>query len=298
MVRIGLGEVSESRTEFRMSWQALPQLVAAGLGLALFCAPAAAEWPVLDPYLNAEIVDSATDAEPKQRRVVLGPLKKIKNTLKPEREEFVRATSRSVTYYIPDERRVEPVRGFYNAQLDAAGETLFACEGRTCGSSNYWANTIFERRILYGPEQFQSYRVIRMADAPERFLAVYVGQRGTRKVYSHIELVTLAASDAPTFADLLAAGAVIFDESTHQLEALRAYLAADAGRDVAVVVHGSQTLDLAVALNDTQKRAERVRRRLIGEGIDAERISAHGLGPLAPAAGKPARRVELVSVQR
>ena len=297
MVCTGLGETTVKGRRVAVRGRLCRLLLTAAGALSL-CTGAAADWPVLDAYPNAEAMDSATDAEPKQRRVVLGPLKKIRNTLRPEREQFVRGSLRSVTYFIPDERRVDPVRAFFDTQLDAAGETLFACEGRSCGSSNYWANTVFDRAILYGPEQLQSYRIVRMADAPERYLAVYVAQRGTRKVYAHVELVTLAAGDEPKFADLLAAGSVIFDESPHQVEALRAFLEGDTGRGVAVVVHGGGALELDVALNDTQKRAERVRRRLVGAGIAGERIFAHGVGPLAPTSEKPPRRVELVAVDR
>ena len=286
------------RTSGGRAASALATLLALTLATVPAAAAPAQAWPVLDRFANAEVQQTATDAEAKQRRLILGPLKKIKNTLAPVRQQFVRGTLRAETYFVPDERRVEPVRAFLDGRLDLAGETLYECQGRTCGSSNYWANTVFGERILYGPEQYQSYRIVRMAGVPERYLAAYVGQRGTRKIYVHVQLVIAAGNDAPTFANLLGSGAIIFDESTHQIEALRAFLNSDPSHHIAVVVHGGGALDTEVALSETRQRAERVRRRLIDEGIAAARLSAYGVGPLAPVPGKPASRTEFVSIAR
>ena len=78
---------------------------------------------------------------------------------------------------------------FYREQLVLRGGLAFECQGRTCGSSSYWANRILDKPVLYGPEQFQQYQVFTLpADAG--YVAIYVGQRATRKIYAHIEFVS------------------------------------------------------------------------------------------------------------
>ena len=254
-------------------------------------------WPAIERFPGAEVVSAASDVAAKQRRLILGPLKKVRNALAPEREEFVRGTVRSETYFIPDERRVDAVRTWLDARLSKVGETVYSCSGRTCGSSNYWANTVFGERILYGPEQFQSYSIVLITGPLPRYVAAYVGQRGNRKIYVHVEQVSVAGASAPTFVNLLADGGLIFDDSVRQIEALREYLSADQDRRVAVVVHGGGALELEIALAGTQQRAERVRRRLVSEGVRANGLIARGIGPLAPVSGRPATRVELVALQ-
>ena len=255
-----------------------------------------AETP-LEDYPGLEVVDTRHDDTLSSRRLILGSLKKINNLLEPERVEYISGTRGSMTAFIPNERRTDTVKKFYRDQLRILGEILFECRGRTCGSSNYWANTVFGERILYGPEQFQSYSIVLIAGLLPRYVAAYVGQRGNRKIYVHVEQVSVAGASAPTFVNLLADGGLIFDDSVHQIEALREYLSADQDRRVAVVVHGGGALELEMALAGTQQRAERVRRRLVSEGVRANGLIARGIGPLAPVSGRPATRVELVALQ-
>ena len=72
----------------------------------------------------------------------------------------------------------------YLNQLKTVGNLEFACEGRACGSSSYWANKIFNNAVLYGPEQFQNYAVFR---TPSGWWTIYISQRATRKIYARLD---------------------------------------------------------------------------------------------------------------
>jgi hypothetical protein len=115
---------------------------------------------------------------------VLGTLEKVNHEVQPEASEFLRGKKSTRTYYLPQNRKTSQVADFFKEQLAGEGEIAFSCKGRGCGSSSLWANQIFDRAILYGPEQYQYYLIASIDDA---YLAVYIGQRATRKIYVYLE---------------------------------------------------------------------------------------------------------------
>ena len=139
-------------------------------------------------YQSSELIDGRDEREKTSHLIVLGALEKINHELEPEESAVYSGWKSTRTYYLPLARRTAEVSGFYRKQLHLLGELAFECRGRTCGSSSYWANRILDKAILYGPEQFQDYQIFSLYD-DSGYLAVYVGQRATRKIYVHIEHV-------------------------------------------------------------------------------------------------------------
>lgn len=142
---------------------------------------------LLNQPADAELVDSVEQTETGPELVVLGALEKVNHELEPEASESVLGRKSSATWHLTQTKRTRRVIGYYQAQLDELGEPLFTCHGRSCGSSSYWANRVFEQAILYGPEQHQYYSVHRASDG--KYVALYIGQRATRKVYVHLVVV-------------------------------------------------------------------------------------------------------------
>jgi OmpA-OmpF porin, OOP family len=96
--------------------------------------------------------------------------------------------------------------------------------------------------------------------------------------------------------------ATIKPESSAQLNEMVAYLKADAKANVYVVGHTDSKGKLDYNIKLSTARAEAVTAALVKAGINAERLSAKGLGPLAPLATNLTengqaknRRVELVA---
>jgi len=143
----------------------------------------------LSLYQGAALVDSLDESEKSMHLIVLGALEKVNHELEPEQLTMLAGRKSSRTYYLPLARRTKEVSTFYRGQLVLQGELTFECYGRSCGSSSYWANHILGQAILYGPEQFQHYQVYELPDEGG-YLAVYVGQRATRKIYVHVESIT------------------------------------------------------------------------------------------------------------
>ena len=135
---------------------------------------------------GAELVEQQRDDSPGVYLLALGSLEKVDHVLEPEDARTLVARRHALTWYLPTARRTADVAAFLTAQFPALGEVLFECRGRGCGSSSYWANRLFEQAILYGPEEYQHYFALTLADG-SGYLAVYVAQRAPPKICVHIE---------------------------------------------------------------------------------------------------------------
>jgi len=169
--------------------------------------PAAVAEPVA-LYPSSELVEQET-IESTALLVVLGALEKVNHELQPEKSVLVPGRKDSSTWYLPEARRTKQVAEHFKSELVESANILFECQGRSCGSSSYWANKHFERAILYGPEQYQHY-LIAQRSTPEPpasgvsisepfispkieegdYIVIYIGERATRKIYAHIEYIS------------------------------------------------------------------------------------------------------------
>ncbi len=265
--------------------------------LMVFTAPAVSELP---DYPEAEVESTTEDTTDISRRLILSSLKKINNILAPEKVEYVKGTRESLTLYIPNERRTEVVLEFYRDHLLRQGTILYECHGRECGSSNYWANTVFSTSKLYGPEQFQHY-VLAQLDGSGDYIALYVAMRGTRKIYVHIE--TTRPTDLVSTEDTLAdQGRFVFtdDNTAEIISTIARLLAEDEGLKIHLVVHQGLLPDQEVtdAVSQTQKVGEQIKLDAASGGISGDRITVNGIGPLAPNREYGDNRIEILIPDR
>lgn len=285
----------------------LPQVLLGWLllGLGIPVAPAA-DLPV---YPGAELVESQPGGAVERNQIILSSLKKIRNVLEPDRIASVRGSLSTQTYYVPNVRNVDVVIEHYKDSVRQGYETLFTCQGRSCGSSNYWANTVFKNSILYGPEQFQYYWV-GLDSATRYYHLVYLGRRGTQKIYIQHEVIAVetqgiggGARDSKYFGSTgvvrlpLAEFASDLDELALML---LGQLRENSNARVAIVVHDyQQELEtLEQAIDRTTKQAEVLKRQLIDLGLAGQRLEAYGVGPLSPYEELQYPRVDLVLLPR
>ena len=84
------------------------------------------------------------------------------------------------------------VRQFWREQ---GAHTLYWCEGRECGPSSLWANSVFKSARLYGPEDNQAYALMMPpqteARATSQVIALYAIKRGNGRMYLHQETLQL-----------------------------------------------------------------------------------------------------------
>ncbi|MDP1929836.1 MAG: DUF4892 domain-containing protein [Gammaproteobacteria bacterium] len=251
-------------------------------------------------------------------RLALGRMQRVNGRVTAGREERVLGDLTRITYQIPAGYPGADVFAHFAEQLLAAGGAeLFRCQGRGCGSSNFWANDIFANRILYGPETDQFYLATTLGNTDEgvtTYAAVYVITRGNRSVYAHLDVleireqaVELPITTAETLLlKLRQEGSAIlpgfaFDAQDQLIEDSGIGLLIDTLRSdpllrAYVVVHLRAPGDLNTLMQRSARRATGIVARLTDAGIEAGRVSAQGVGPLAPACrlSPCGERVELV----
>lgn len=249
-------------------------------------------------------------------RLALGRMQRVNGRVTPGREERVQGVLTRVTYQIPTGYTGADVFEHFSNQLLADGVELFRCQGRGCGSSNFWANDIFDNRVLYGPEtdQFYMASTLGTSDNISAYVALYVITRGNRSVYAHLDVLQLpeiaedlrAESPEAMVLRLHQEGSLqirgLSFNSEDELRAAPALeLLANALRNdpllrVYIVAHLAREGDLETLLARSKLRAEAVKDRLVAAGINEGRLNAQGVGPLAPTCqlGPCAERVELV----
>lgn len=223
-----------------------------------------------------------------------------------------------ITYRAPDGEPSDLVFEHFQSQLKQLPHNLlFECHARKCGDSNQWANRIFDVRELYGPKGQQHYLAAQLnTDDGPVFLAIYSIQRGNKRVYLQLDLLEPEAGSSVDLAvnpDTILA--VFKSEGVFSLPNLSFdgdnQLTADADKRLAAVVtalkkstrlklyvvgHVAGSEDLDILKSRSQARAETVRQALVDAGIKEERLSAQGVGPLAPVkkGSEHANRISLV----
>lgn len=272
--------------------------------------------PLIQGFPDSEIVEIKFE-EDINYRVVLGSLQRTRGQVVPEDSERLRGDVTKLTYEISPEFTGEDVYLFFQEQVaEKSYSELFTCTGSACGSSNYWANDIFRKRILYGPERNQFYLVMQnSADAEVvSFISLYIITRGNRRAYAHIEIIEVGGSIAPpniiNISDLstklLNEGSLILPDIEFReddrlslstdLSFLVELLQKNPSNRFYLVTHVQGDAPLSDLMQRSITRANEVAGRLIGMGVSANQIIAEGVGPLAPrcSSGNCAEFVELV----
>ncbi|MDH0141394.1 DUF4892 domain-containing protein [Aquipseudomonas alcaligenes] len=167
--------------------------------LSLVCAPLLAAEPAgsqdleVLPRLARSVIVDYRDTPAAERRYPQDSLRRISGQLV-AREVLVEGRLRALTYQLPEEHGPREALQIARQHLQAQGaQLLFWCEGRDCGSSSLWANQIFGSAKLYGPEEQQSYLLLRLAGPQDSLLALYGIVRGNRRAYLHVEQLDAGA---------------------------------------------------------------------------------------------------------
>ena len=289
----------------------------AALGFAALAAAAAAAQDVAgsrDPaglarYPGAWIVEhSERAAGALPYDFITAPVDKIRRDVRFEGERVSGALQR-VTYRVPDGARLADVIAFYERMVDAISPgVVFSCRGPDCGRSTVWANDVFGVAELNAPNRNQFYLAAPVTVAgAERLIALYIVQRGNRRIYAHVDSVT---PDTPpkfarveTVADALsregyvtlagvepdAAGALDAGDLAALGEAAAALAEAQwAGLQLVCHLFGDRSVEALLAA--AEECAAAAAAALAEGGVTA---IPHGIGPLAPHGGAKAR-VDLV----
>lgn len=250
------------------------------------------------------VIDGAYD-------FIYASVDKIKRDVSFESSVRFSGTGKKITYEMPRGVSREDALGWYTSQLDRLGGTmLFTCEGPDCGRATIWASQIFRVRSLSAPDRQQSYAAYVLGEASDQTLvAVYVVERGNKRVNAHIEEVKPSApvtfDENQGFADSLNATGVavirnvtpkrdgsIDEEAKQVISAIAKKMSNLVSRDIYVVCHMHASGSTDPLIEASGRCAEEVAGQLAAES--SLEPKAMGVGPLLPVEGRKLSRVEVV----
>ncbi len=213
--------------------------------------------------------------------LMLSELKKANNIVVADKRKALDGQLTRITYRIPDSHKPDDAFEHFRTQLTAQGaEVLFQCKGRDCGSSHYWANDFFGISQLYGLDRTQFYMAARLG---EDYLALYAVQRGNRRVYLQLDVVSVAGG-SELVQQLKVAGfaAISLDPSAPMevVDPIVQLLAEFEPGDAFWLVVHRQGRPVEDALAQSAALARQIETGVRGAGFD--NVQAFGVGPLVP----------------
>jgi hypothetical protein len=241
------------------------------------------------------------------REYALGRVDKTRRNVRVEHEVRAAAAKEWATYEMPSGTQPDEVIEHYLGVLDT--EPLFSCHGRDCGRSNLWANEVFKRATLYGPDANQFYFA---GEKDGALVALYVIKRGNRRVYAHLEVLrpeqqVAVGHNAEALERLAGDGHALVEGVTPDrlgqlddaeialLDSLAEGMAVFAGQTVYVVCHLYGSESSASLIERSQSCAE-IAADILGSNGEQELVP-FGAGPLLPRVGLGAR-IELILPHR
>lgn len=244
-------------------------------------------------FVNADVLNSADYANIKRPsgseivqyeerdsdyRFILGSLKKINGVLVREKEQNLKGRLYRITYKVPD--RFTPQAAFSDIDLQIkqmGGAVLFQCVSRACGSSNQWANKVFNYSRLYGFDQSQSFASYRLGN---QNFSLYSVQRGNKQVYLRLEVLVTPDEGDRT---LLAQGkGVPYDGN---IETITKYLTENPSKTIWLVGQNHDDISIQQQLTKAYKSIEVLKSELAERGVEGTRVKLHSLGGFSPERG-------------
>ncbi len=141
------------------------------------------------PRFPASKIVAFAESPQLERIYPQGSVRRISGRLRYEREILAQGRHAAVTYELPRTHSADQV--FSTARetlLEQGAELLYWCQGRECGASSLWANSVFGNATLYGSDDQQAYALLRLAEPNhDSLLALYSITRGNRRAYLHAE---------------------------------------------------------------------------------------------------------------
>ena len=112
----------------------------------------------------------------------LGSVRRISGQLRFSAELTISGERNLTTWQLSPVHTADAAFAQVREHLQQEGSRLlYWCEGRDCGPSNLWANSVFGNARLYGPDERQRYAVLVSATSPELF-ALYTVTRGNGRM--------------------------------------------------------------------------------------------------------------------
>lgn len=286
------------------------------LAAARVAAAAPKDHPAVTPY-EGSVATRRDDDGFKPYTLVTGVDAKGKTDEEVFRTLKVEGNVTRLAYENPKSRSAPEIHANYREGLEKGGfKILFSCATTACGpgyATSRW-NRVTGMRYASSDMHYVAAKAQR--DGRELYVAVLVARLRHQVEIVEVEAMQKGLVTAKALGEgLKRDGRVVLDgiffdtdkatikpESKPALETLAKFLAENASIRAHIVGHTDGAGDFAYNMQLSKNRAAAVMAALVGDyKIAAERLAAHGAGPLAPAATNKSedgralnRRVELV----
>jgi Domain of unknown function (DUF4892) len=127
-----------------------------GFFFAIYCLSFGLQASEVFSYPAAELIDEALLGKT-ELNILLSSPKRISNALVIESQRLVQGNVTTKIYKLKPGGDLKEAYSAYEKALASSGQIEYQCEKRACGSSNYWANKIFNEHRLYGRDSNQYY---------------------------------------------------------------------------------------------------------------------------------------------
>ena len=230
--------------------------------------PGSEDLELLPRYPQAQIVDFQQTAV-NERIYPLDSVRRISGRLRMAEQVSASGGLTSITYLLPDNHSgIDAFSEARKALLEQDAELLFWCEGRECGSSSLWANAIFGKSMLYGPDAQQAYLLARLPERIDSLIALYGVTRGNGRPYLHVERLQ---PDAP-LGELLPSAATLVRQLKNTGELRLPRLPEQPVANWGVLLANLLRLDSTMRISLAGAGAVEWREALIAERVRAGRI--------------------------
>lgn len=91
---------------------------------------------------------------------------------------------------------LDEIQRFFLKQLKTA-DILYQCQNRDCGSSQFWANKVFEQPALLGRDNHQRYFVALKKGNPNQFYIFYAAKRHTGQIRFQLDILSSTENPNP-----------------------------------------------------------------------------------------------------
>lgn len=179
-------EIGEQRLKLRIRPSQLLFILALMFSPVIVAQQLLTEIAELSPMHQARVLEQ--DSTPDIEKIYpLGSIRRISGNLRFTDEVLVRGSQQRLTLQLaPTQSAMDAFTAVRQELHDSDAQIIYWCEGRECGPSNLWANSVLFNSRLYGPDERQAYSVFRLQQQSE-LVVVYAVTRGNGRGMLHLE---------------------------------------------------------------------------------------------------------------
>ena len=272
-------------------------LLIALLVLTLFSPLSFSDDLLVKPYSHSSL-SSSEPISSDDYLILTSTPRRVNNQLRIEKELRANISGLKETYRINDGHTTEQAFKHYLSQLKQLGaKIIYQCASRDCGRSSSWAEGVYRNSKLYGKDATQFYLAAAVQTNGEQWLVtVYTVEQGNRRVYAHIETLKLNAPlESDEFQNLFVEQQALYvfsydfnqtiklNVDSAEITKIIDQVEALSSSTVYIVGHMSQGYESTVeALEQSLNAAQQLSTVLQKRGVEVEKISTLGVGPLVP----------------